>query len=352
MAVLIFAGIILKEWKSGPHYAVWPFFYVRRATRNSIQVDFGTLDEDTVARADRSEESISWFVMREPIRINWGDFKSLRLTPPGILIPSEDKIKEYNEDLQKRYANDPYANTLTTDPHLFFRFRIFNLQWLIERVGGLDEAMERIKDTCVSSLSEEAGKTFVAKARQELDSLSDNIHLSVEKLVGDPDAIRDDKCEAADSWGIDIEEVKIKDIGAPRTSNVALAQRAADIANADGKATATIRAAGAEKIRLVETAEGEATATERKATAERKRLEEEGTGRANALKVVAEQASTRGGELVLKTDTLKEVMTANEGKIVIVPTDLSGLTGAILGAVEAVKTPPGGGPKNPPAPSR
>ena len=337
-AVLIFYGLILKEWKSGPHFALWPFYRVRRATKNSIQVDFGTLDEKNrgaVERVERSEKSDSWFVMKEPVRINWGDMKSLGLS----------------EDEQKAYANDPYANTLTTDPHIFFRIKIFNLRYLIERVGGLDEAIERIKDTCVSSLTEEAGKTFVAKARKEMGRLSNKVREEVENLAGDEEAIKraivkekaGEKVEETSeeisrrSWGIDVEDVRIKDIGAPHAANTSLAERAAAIAKADGEATATIRTAGANKIKLEETAEGEAIATERKAKAEKTRLEKEGTGRANALKAVAKAVNQPGGELVVKTDTLRAVMTASGGKIVVVPTDLSALTGALLGVAETIK---------------
>jgi regulator of protease activity HflC (stomatin/prohibitin superfamily) len=327
-AVLIFYGLILKEWKSGPHFALWPFYRVRRATKNSIQVDFGTIDEKntgSIDRVNRSEKSDSWFVMKEPVRINWGDMKSLGLP----------------KDQQEAYANDPYANTLTTDPHIFFRIKISNLKYLIERVGGVDEAIERIKDTCVSSLTEEAGKTFVAKARKEMNELSAKVKKEVEELAGDPEAIkRATNPEEVQnrSWGIDVEDVRIKDIGAPHAANTALAERAAAIAKADGEATATIRTAAATRKKFEEEGVGKAAAVVSAANAEKTRLEQEGKGRASALIATAKAVTKPGGELIIKTDTLRAVMTASGGKIIVVPTDLSSLTGAILGVVEAVKT--------------
>jgi regulator of protease activity HflC (stomatin/prohibitin superfamily) len=325
MAVPIFLGKILdEEWRSGPHFALWPLFYVRRETKNSIQVHFGTVDENTRERADMSDDSDSWYVMIEPVRINWGDIKSSGL-------PEAD---------QKIYANDPYANTITTDPHIYFIIRICNLKNLIERVGGLQEAIERIKDTCVGALTEMAGQTFVAEARKKMDELSLRIREKVEDLVGDPESIKRGKSKPVDSWGINVEEVRIKDIGAPHDANKALALRAATIAEADGKATATIRLAISTHQQLKEEGEGKAEAIKAIAGAEQERLTKEGEGRAAALKAVAEAADTSAGKLVIQTDTLRAVMTANGGKIVVVPTDLSGLTGAVTAIVEAVKQAP------------
>jgi regulator of protease activity HflC (stomatin/prohibitin superfamily) len=339
MAVLIFYGTILKEWKSGLHYALWPFFYIRKETKNSIQVDFGTLDDkkvEEIERARRAESSQSWYVMTEPVRIIWGDITSLNLAPSNL--SEEDKVK-YIEAQLKRYANDPYANTMTTDPHFYFRIKIINLQGLIEEVGGLKEALERIKVTCIRALSEEAGKTFVAKARQELGTLSKLILERVEDLVGDPNP--DDRSRPRINvgrfWGIDVEEAAIQDIGAPHAANAALAERAATIAKADGQAIATIRTATANQEKLTKEGAGQAAAITSLAQAEFTRLSKEGEGKAAALKAVAKAATKQGAELVMRIEATKAVMTASGGKIVVVPVDGAPLMGAMVGAVEAIK---------------
>lgn len=326
LALLIFFGVILKPWSSGPHYALAPFYYVRRETKNSIQVDFGTLDDKKVQeieRARRAEKSQSWYVMTEPVRINWGDMRSLGL-------PAKE---------MERYENDPFASTLTTDPHFYFRIRITDLQLLIEEVGGLTEALERIRVTCIRALSEEAGKTFVAKARQELDSLSGLILERVEDLVGDPNPTNPLRVRAnvRKSWGIDVEEAAIQDIGAPHDANSALAARAAAIAKADGDATAKIRTAIAEREKTEQEAAGQAKATELKAEADKKRLTLVGEGEAAALKVTAAATMEEGAQFILRIQALEKMATASGGKIVVVPSDLSSLTGVLAAAVETIK---------------
>lgn len=323
LAVLIFFGVILKRWDRGLHYALAPFYYVRKETRNSIQVDFGTVDEKDIDRVRRAKGSVSWLVMPEPVRIDWGSLQSLG-------TPEEKEL----------YANDPYANVINTNPHMYFRVRIVNLQELIEETGGLIEALERIKVTCIRALQEQAGKTFVAKARNELDQLSELIKERVEDLVGDPNAIKraTDRGETPPrSWGLDIEEAAIQDLGTPHETNKATAERGAAIAKADGEAIAIVRKAKAERAKIEEEAAGKARATELAAEAEKKRLTLEGEGRAAAITAAAQAISSPGGELIVKTDTLKEVMTASGGKIVVVPTELSSLTGVLAGATEAIE---------------
>jgi len=333
LALLVFFGVILKQWKSGPHYALAPFFYIRRETKNSIQVDFGTLDEkkiQEIQRAQRAKSSQSWYVMTEPVRINWGDMRSLGLS----------------EEEMEIYANDPYANTLTTDPHFYFRIRIVDLQKLVEEIGGLEEAIERIRVTCIRALSEQAGKTFVAKARNELDELSRIILARVEDLVGDPNPDDEKRKKPGQrpnlrkSWGIDVEAAAIQDIGAPHAANTALAARAAAIAEADGEAIATERTATATEKKLVREAAGRAEAVILEAGAEQQRLTKEGRGRAMALKAEAAATQKPGGELVLKTGAIKAVMTPDsKGKLVVVPAASGDLMGALTGVVEALRPP-------------
>ncbi len=327
-AVLVFFGLILKEWGSGPHFALWPFYYVRRATRNSVQVDFGTIDEKSkgdIERAKKAELSVSWYVMEEPVRINWGDMRSLGLP----------------DDECKAYANDPYALTLTTDPHLYFRVRISNLQTLIEEIGGLDEAMERIKDVCIRTLSEYAGQTFVAKARKELASLSEKMKERVEDLVGDPEAVSRARVSGKRiprSWGLDIEEVGIKDVGTPYDTNKATALRGAAIAKADGDAQATIRTAQASRIKLEEEGQGQASATRTKADAERHRLTQEGAGVAEALELqriaqalgfrhLADASNPETAALLLRLEAFERAV--KEGNVTILPIDQSILTSVL-----------------------
>ena len=313
MGVLIFLGRILSELRSGPVFAPWPY-RIRRVTRNAIQVEFGTLDEKNVERSSRSESSDTWFIMKEPIRINWGDMRSYKGIKP---LTSEERMS---------FENDPYAQRLTTDPHLFFRIRVFNFKQLIQRVGGVEEAMEWIKDTCVSALQEEAGKTFVALAVTQTEELSAKIKKRVENLVRDPDADARGEGEGK-SWGIDVEEVRIKDLGTPHRTNTSVADRAAEIAKADGEAIAAARRAEGEKKKRQTEAEGKAYATVQQAEADMQKAINEGEGRASAIAAITNASDSDTGRLILKIEALKEGL--QYGKTVVMPLDQSILTGAV-----------------------
>jgi hypothetical protein len=277
-------------------------------------VDFGTLDVKDAERAAKANESQSWFIMPEPIRINWGDIKSSNPT---------DEEKE-------QYKNDPLAQRLTTDPHMYFIFRIWSLDNLISEAGGLEEAIDRIKDTCVTALSEESGKTFVAKAIKQIAPLSDNIKERVEDLVGDPQGIPRVVARGKTpnrSWGVDILEVRIKDLGTPHRTNEAVADRAKTIALADGEATAVVLKAASEKNRLKEVADGKAYEINTLADADKNRLTKEGEGRAAAFKARSEAVGANKGDLLVKLDALTAGL--QFGKATILPMDTSLLTAAL-----------------------
>lgn len=315
-AVLVFMGRILKAVESGPHIVLWPLFWLRRAPKNAIKVDFGTLDDQNdISRAAQSDTSISWFVLRGPVRISWGDLDSSGL-------PDNER---------KQYVNDPYAKRLTTDPHLYFIFRVHDVCSLVEEAGGLEEAMDRIRDTCVTALSEEAGKTFVAKAIKEIDSLSDKIRDEVEWLVGDPNAKTRPGKNPNRSWGVDVLEVRIKDIGTSHAVNTAVSERSATVAKAAGEAMATELKANAEEIRLTKVGKGEAAAIEAK-----------GAATAGAITARAEAVSSPGGQLIAQLDALKEGI--EKGNVTILPADLTLLTTAtsLKAAIDALGKKKGG----------
>ncbi len=322
-----FLGRILGVLKSGPYLQFWPIVKIKTAPKTAIKVDFGTLDRSEIERANRASSSDSWYVFQEPIRINWGD------------ITSTDGI---TDEEKKQYENDPLAKRLTTDPHLYYIFQISDFVKLTEVAGGLTEAMDRIKDTCITAMQERAGKTFLAKAIKEVDTLSEKILDEVEWLVGDPNAKPREEQTPNESWGVDVKEVRVTSLGTSHAVNIAVSARASKIAEAAGDATATVLRAGAEKVKLTEEGLGRAAAETAEAESEMIRLTKEGLGKAAAMtaegKAVAaaiaaraKAVSTPGGDIVAKLDALGKV--AEGGNTIILPADLD-----ILTAATSVKT--------------
>jgi regulator of protease activity HflC (stomatin/prohibitin superfamily) len=186
----------------------------------------------------------------------------------------------------------------------------------------------------------------LAKAVKEVKDLSSALRTCVEILVADPQAIQRQQAQVEDSWGVDIEEVRIKTLGTSHTVNRSIAKRASDIAEADGLATAAARKAEGERDRLRTEAEGTAEAMERIATAERTRLEQEGQGQAAALAARAEVLTTDGGRMIATIDAWKTGL--ENGNVVIVPTDMGGLAGMVMGGQALLKD-VGKGSTTPPA---
>ena len=343
---LIFFGEIIRRLESGLHFTPLPF-RVRLVTKNSIQVDFGTLDDESrIELANEAESSDTRFVFREPVRINFGDVKTSKLS----------------DEEKKIFANDPEAKTLITDPHLYFRMKVSDLPQLILTCGSVEEAIDRIKDTCITALSEEAGKTFVAIAKTQLKEMNEKLKKRVEALVGDPDALKragiaraiknsgskdyneDDLFDVGDSWGIDIEEVNIKDLGTPKRTNEAAADRAKAIALADGEAIAAVRKAEGEKLAAIEKADTTITT----ATAKGKETVLLAEGQAKAASLLINASNNETGRLILKLDALKEGL--KHGKAVIVPMDMGAMTGVVGGLKEALDAVSGKPTSTPPAP--
>ena len=120
-------------------------------------------------RADKSEDSESLYVLRQPVRINWAGISTAR---------------DVTDEEMKIYSKDPFAQEMITDPHIYFIIQISGFISLIREIGSLEEAIERIRDVCVTALTEYAGQTFLAKARGEISTISELIKKRVEDLGG------------------------------------------------------------------------------------------------------------------------------------------------------------------------
>ena len=320
-AVAVFLGLILGSLDSGPHIIPWPA-RIRKVTKTNIILEFGTIDEETREKYRRSGSSQAWFVDDEPIRTSWGDASSAGISP----------------EEREQYVEDPGGKPITTDPHFLVVIKISNLINLIREVGGFPEARELIKGTCISALQEIAGGTFLAKARKETGDINKRLREKVEELVHDPQWIamvkeKTGNLPSGTSWGVDVVRTEVKSFGIPRRTNEAMAEGAASIARASGEARAIERKGIAEKNRQIQDGLGKEAAIKSIADGNAHKFEVEGKAIAEAIAARAKAAETPAGQLILKTDALKAGL--EFGKAVIVPVDMTGLTG-ILSSVTAV----------------
>jgi regulator of protease activity HflC (stomatin/prohibitin superfamily) len=335
-----------KDLDSGPYFAFWPFFYIRTATKNVVQIEIGVLEEGEKEKAKKLEDSVSVYLLEDPLRVNWGNINTAN--PPAN--------KKEREMFKK---GDPYADNMVTDTRVTVRFCIQSLTKLILKAGSLDEGIELIQKVATSTLVSHAGKSFVGRAIRNMDALDNKLKKAVEEFVVDPNSSAYSSSPEK-SWGIDVEKTQVTRLGTSKRVNQAIADKDKVIFLAQGEKTrlieegigtaeATKQKAYAEKIRLTEEGVGTANAIKAKAEADRERLVKEGQGNAEAAKLLlfaqqegtaklAELAKLPEGQLVLQLQALQKGLEA--GNTVILPAELSKLVGALTDKFTPPPEPP------------
>jgi len=327
MAVSILFGNILDDLKSGLHFVPYPM-RMTKVSKNDIKVHFGTLEVSSKQNILNSADSISNFVVDGAVRIHFGEWTS---------------APELTDDERLLYRDDPLAQRLTVDPHLYFIFFVYDLKKLITEAGGLKEAIDRIIDSCTTALTDMAGKTIVAKATTMFDVFNQKMLEEVEHMVGDPSAPEFDSRgrKRGNSWGIDIDEIRVKSPGFPHAVNTALAERAASVSKAMGQARATVIDSEAKKTATINASEGEATATGNNAVAQADatiktadaqahKIKVEGDATAGARVALGKATGTKGAQLVARLEALKEGF--GKGNTVILDANMGVMTDVLKGA--------------------
>lgn len=326
-AIMLF-GWVLSEADSGLVLCPFPS-WLNKFPKPSVRVDAGTIKTDEQRRSViESADDPVWYVSEEPFRPVWGDIASYTGT-----LTSEQR---------ESFKDDEYAASITTDPRFYIEFRVWGIRNLIAEIGTLKEAIKRMRDTAASVISNAAGKTFLAKARGEIAEMSELMKSEVEYLVGDPQAKeRNDllpegeKKPIGKSWGIDILDVRLIDLGIPKRNNEARANRAAKISEADGDARAEIRRSEAAKVKLINEGTGMAAAKTAMNTAEADGILRTGKATAEALAARAAVAETAGGRLIIQSDAVKAGL--EHGKAVFLPSGgISDLVSAVVTGVAAI----------------
>src|SRR3989344_3591204 len=60
------------DLESGFNFAFWPFCYVRRETKNIVQLEIGVLTEEEKKKAITLKSSDSVYLLEDPFYLNWG----------------------------------------------------------------------------------------------------------------------------------------------------------------------------------------------------------------------------------------------------------------------------------------
>lgn len=327
LGAMFILGQATGDLVSGPYFAFWPFCYIRKATKNVVQLEIGVLTPEEKKKAAALEDSASVFLLEDPFYLNWGDLQSAEyrdiLDENGVILKTAAELKK---EEKARFQSNPLAKPLVTATHLTIRFEIWSLTHLIGKAGSLPEAIELIQKAAIAALISYAGKSFVARAIADMESVDGWLKTTIENFVADPGSERYRE-EPSRSWGVNIRKTQITRIGTAKRISEAQADQGVEIYKAQ-----------AERFKLTETAIGKANATKLQAEADLIKLTKEGEGTAEAARLLlfarrkgvtelAKIAKKPEGQLILQLEALERALA--QGKAVIVPMELSKIVGAL-----------------------
>tara|TARA_B100000614_G_C14500919_1_gene474631 strand:+ start:188 stop:1210 length:1023 start_codon:yes stop_codon:yes gene_type:complete len=266
-------------------------------------------------------------VMDRPRPIHWR-YKKTDVSGIEYVITAERTTIDLREqvfDFAKQNVITKDNVTIEIDAMLYFQ--ITNTHAAVYEIANLPDAIEKL---CKTSLRNVVGKLDL-----------DECLTSRDKINSELGQVMDD---ATDKWGVKVNRVELKDITPPHDIQQAMEKqmraerdRRAAILNAEGEKKSAIleaegiresqikRAEGEREAAILE-ADGEAQARIRVAEAER-----------NAIQLVQEGLSATGSNpaqylvAVRYLESLKEMTSGKDNKVVYVPYEATGVLGSLGG---------------------
>ncbi len=254
---------------------------------------------------------------------------------PGIrfIIPVVDSIGA-KVNMMEQVADVPQQEVITRDNAMVSAdgvvfFQVMDAAKSAYRVNDMYRAVLNITMTNIRSVMGSMDLDELLSKRDEINS----------RLLAVVD-------EAASTWGIKITRIEIKDINPPLDLVEAMGrqmkaerEKRALILEAEGKRQARILNAEGVKQSQILAAEGEKEASFREAEARERLAEAEARATAMVSKAIADGDVQAINYFVAQkyTEALKEIASADNQKIIMMPLEASSLLGSISGIAEITK---------------
>jgi len=288
--------------------------------------------------------NIIWPIVDTPRHIDW---RYIEVLPSGEKIFRQRTTPRI--DLRETVYDFPKQTVITkdnvvTEIDALLYFQITDPVRAVYEIANLPEAIEKLTLTTLRNVIGELDLDETLTSR-------DTINLKLRQILD----------EATDKWGVKVTRVELKDINPPddirdameqqmraersRRAAVTTAegQKRARVLEAEGRREAEIAEAEGSKQALILHAEGEAESRVKVAQAE-----------AEAIRLVTETVTRSGGDptaylIALRyIDTLREMVSGKDNKIVYLPIEATGILGA-LGGIRELLASTASPPAAPPA---
>ncbi|QTX31787.1 SPFH/Band 7/PHB domain protein [Aminithiophilus ramosus] len=238
-------------------------------------------------------------------------------------------------DMREQVYDFPRQNVISRDNvfmeiNALLYFQINNPFKAVYEIANLPLALEKLTQTSLRSVMGEMDLDEILSKRAEIN---ERLRVTLD--------------EATDAWGVKVTRVEIQDVNPPESVQTAMqkqmesersrrarvteaeGQKRAQILEAEGGQQAQINRAEGEKEALILNAEARAQARVRQATAE-----------AEAIASIAEAVKAAGGDptqylIALKyMETLHEMVSGRDNKVVYLPYEATALLGSLGGLKE------------------
>lgn len=279
--------------------------------------------------------NIIWPVFDKPRSIEW---KYVKTDVSGNTIIRRDRVTRI--DLRETLYDFPRQNVITRDNvaieiNAMLYFQVTDPKRTVYEIANLPDAIEKLAQTTLRNVIGELDLDHTLTSRDTIN----------QKLR----AILD---EAADKWGIKVNRVELQDINPPTDIKVAMEKqmraerdRRATILSAEGEKQARILEAEGVRQSEINQAEGERQAVALRADGEAEARIRLAEAEAEAIRSIARAIGQSGGDPVQYLiamryiDTLREMVSGRDNKIVYLPYEAAGVLSSIAGIRDMFERP-------------